>query len=345
MPSHRVSCRSVRIDAENSRQHWLERTSALVALNAGSRNESGNVVGYGEASPLPTVSPESVAATEHWLKGCQPAWAAALDANSPGTALRALEPALVDAPSSARYALELALLDAFGQQRGLPLWRLLCELAAVTPSAAPELPAAQLFNVWQADYLAAFERLALGEHATLKVKVGRDAAEEGVRLLALRRRAPRLRLRLDANRGFGHDQWQPALVHFAPLDIEFLEEPCEPAFLGAPRPLAVPLAFDETVYQGRQADTATLESWVESGAACALVLKPMLLGGFQRTLRWIAWAANRQTPVLFSHVFDGAVALRSYQHWDRALGARAFAAGLGVHAAAALWSEFAMEEP
>jgi hypothetical protein len=121
MSSHHVSCRSVRLDAENASQHWQARSSALLQLRAQGAAEANNasapVTGFGEACPLPGISPESLLESESWLVSQRPAWSQALAAETAGAALELVAPNLTSAPPSARYAAELALLGSGSNDR------------------------------------------------------------------------------------------------------------------------------------------------------------------------------------------------------------------------------------
>ena len=152
-----------------------ERRALLLRLR------DGDLVGEGEACPLPGYSPDTVDEAR-----------AALEGRGPST-------------PAAEMAAFAARLDLDGKKRGRPAHALL-------GATRDRLPVAALV----ADLDAAAAAWARGVRA-FKVKLGRDAAVELPLLSALRRRYPDAELRLDAN---GRAVDTAALSAFAPIYLE-----------------------------------------------------------------------------------------------------------------------------
>lgn len=327
----KVETRRLRVvGAENANRRWPERRSWLVQL------QGDGVCGYGEAAPLPDFSKESEVEVQAALEHAQNQELEALTRN-PASASRgdtmATLPALSTAPASVRFALQSAWLDRLGQRLGRPVWQLLSRdddgphpgLSAVQPR-----PAAQLFSLTQSPPETALG--ACSSAPALKAKIGRDLPAELQQLRLLRPLWQRP-LRLDANGSLGPN-WESTLRKLAAFDPEFVEEPRPIADLGEPRALPCPIAFDESL---RDAAPAAVEAWLRTGSVRALVLKPMLLGDLAQVHEWVLLARRYGVACIFSHLFDGSVAMATYQHLALAWGDDRLCSGLGAHAAQNLW--------
>ncbi|MEO0812038.1 MAG: enolase C-terminal domain-like protein, partial [Myxococcota bacterium] len=161
-----------------------------------------------------------------------------------------------------RAAYELALLDLLGQRADRPIARLL------SPDPDRSVPVHQLVN----DALDT----PLMAHA-VKLKVGQNLARDLERTRAVRDRlGPDTPIRLDANGSWTVPDAIEALESFAPIGIEFVEQPVASleglAEVRAHSPIAI--AADESVR-----DAASLDAIIDAKAADLVVLKPAFLGG------------------------------------------------------------------
>jgi L-alanine-DL-glutamate epimerase-like enolase superfamily enzyme len=182
----KVDLRVVRAEiarASNRERSWHERQSVHVRL------EHDGFVGWGEAAPLPGVSPDTFADALQALRSFE--WPR--------------EPvigALAIASPSARFAAESALHSLAAASRGVPMWSLFAERASSLPIAVA------LFD----DDLSP----ARGA-AAIKIKIGRS--DDHARLERVRAEFPHVELRLDANRA-------PIDLHsLSRFDPAFVEEP------------------------------------------------------------------------------------------------------------------------
>ena len=251
------------------------------------------VVGWGDAAPLPGFSGETLAETT-----------AALERAARGDA--------TDLPLAARCGLDLALADAAARDADRHL----------AFSADPEvtlLLAGLVLNGPSAEARA--EHLSDAGYRTLKLKVGRAAVEADAALVRAVRCAvgPTVALRLDANRAWTATEARRFAEALGDVALDFIEEPlADPA--GLPElwlDTGLPIALDETLQQ--PGGTDLVRGW-----AAAVVVKPMLVGGFTAALEIARRAAEVGVRTVVSSSFESGVGLR---------GLVALAAATGGHAA------------
>ena len=314
--------------AQNARQSWAERGACIVTLEG-----DGGARGFGEASPLPGFSPDS-------LEDCVQALAA-FDTSGVPTRLGAGQSALDELaaasrrlPSNvpaARAALECALLDLWSRVAGLPAWALLLAAGAHKPEPRPL--AALLMGEPEQALEQARQAFARGLRS-FKFNIGRPGALER-ELLALRtlrtELGPEARLRLDANRSFVLEEARACLPRFASVGLEFVEEPCALPQLSKLGDLGVSFALDESLSQ--LALGATEVSELKALHLQALVLKPTLLGGISGCATWARIAAQMGAEVVLSHAFEGPLGLALSAALALSLGSERMAHGLDLSGA------------
>ena len=285
------------------------------------RDRNG-VVGLGEASPLPGYSPDSI---EEAVAALRQLGEAPLEVDPRVPPRVLLEHFSKEWPlrsPSARCALESALLDWIGRVRGEPAHALL------GASGVREIPIAHL--VLQPDpsaWLAEVERLSHAGVAHIKLKIGEDFARELLFLKRIRDRYPTLQIRLDANRRLPIADLTAHATTLASLGVELIEEPVRVEHWPEALSLPIPFALDETL---RNPEVAT--RLLAQGRVRAVVLKPMVLGGFAVAFDLAERAREHGAHPLVSHVFDGSIARAAAAELALALGTR-LAAGLGDHPA------------
>ena len=314
--------------AANARQDWRERSGLHLELV-----EAGGALGWGEASPLPGYSWESLELAEAELIG----WLQRLPRELPDPEAIFVAAAEV-AAASARFALETALLDLLGQEEKKPLHQLLGSRPRATP-----LPLVHLLPVGAeiSEVLAAAERLAAAGATAFKIKIGGpDFAAELALLAALRQRfGDAVELRLDANRAFKAAELKGRLDALAVFSPELLEEPVgevdsRTAAIDLASPF--PLAFDETLQD--PVLRTHLPRLLRLGSFRVLVLKPMALGGFVTCLELARTAQACGCATLVSHLFDGPIGLAAAAHLAFALPGRILPCGLARHSGLGIWS-------
>ena len=212
-------------------------------------------------------------------------------------------------------------------RRAVPLATL---LRGEAPPAA--VPVAALLGGESPEELLASGRAALARgFTTLKIKIGRPdgAAWELAALQALRRQlGPAVALRLDANGAWSLAQATARLAPLVELLPELVEEPLADARELPRLRTPLPIALDESLqHLDPEAEVGPL---LAAGAAQALCLKPMALGGPLRCLQLARLAATHGAPALCTHLFDGTVALAAAAALALAL-PRPLACGLDAH--------------
>ena len=261
--------------------------------------------GIGEATPLSGW-------TEPYTD-CVEGLRTALEADPSGDHRAALEP--LEGLPAARHGLGLALADRDARRSGEPLYRALGGPAR--PEAVPVNATIGTAGV-EATVAAARQAVDAGFDC-LKLKAGTGPVVADLdRIAAVRETVgPGVGLRVDANGTWGRDEARRALDGLAALDVEYVEQPLEPADLdghAALRGHDVGIALDESLV------AASAAAVLEADAADVVVLKPMALGGIDRA-RAIAEAAQAAgvDPVVTTTV-DAVVARTAAVHLAASLG-------------------------
>jgi L-Ala-D/L-Glu epimerase len=300
------------------------RSSARRGLWLELEDREGNI-GFGEASPLPGYSPDTLEACQRALE------ALAIEhvdqrASDRATAflarLAAARDLLPRALPAARFALETAVLD------------LECKLQGCSPSELLGRPLSQsvpvsalIDDLGPSAVAEAHAQLARG-FGTLKLKLGRDVERE-LETLRLVADSVRARLRVDANQSLSQRECSRILPALSQLNLEFIEEPCPPSVWSS-LPLQRPrLALDESLQGMAPVDLPAL---VERSGASVLVLKPMALGGLLECLALADCAEGLGLRVVVTHLFDGPIAHRAASLLALLVQGGGLAAGLAPHA-------------
>jgi o-succinylbenzoate synthase len=284
-----------------------ERQGALLCV----KTEEG-FSGWGDCAPLPSSGAAGHAQVLAALQEC-------------ARRLAGADFCVDTFPPEVRWAVETALLDSEAQRQGVTLARLLGagETTAIAVNAA-------LGPLDAACTTRANEAIAQG-YAIGKIKVGIAAADtELARLRALvAATGGRLRLRLDANRAWGHDEARRFLAAIADLPIDAVEEPLAAPTLSALAALQAGLphaiAVDESLPQ------LGVAALIAARAVRRLVLKPARLGGHAATQAIARQAAAAGIEVVLTSVIDSAVGVAAAAHLAAAI-SPALAHGLGTSA-------------
>lgn len=265
--------------------------------------------GFGEASPLPGVSPDDLGSCETALLALGDELEVVLTPEALGHDAR-----LSRLPPAARMGLESALLDLAARRAGVALAVLLAGDAGGT--LANRLDTQVLVPSGSAGDGAIARALASGARA-LKLKIGApgEVARDRLRIAEARALGPGLVLRVDVNEsGLGPEL--RASLESARIDL--CEDPWTPAEQRHRERarLPFPVALDAAV--ARDADAALAEAG--RGQVAALVLKPTVLGGLLRA-RAIARRARRLgLQAIVSHTLESPVGMAACAHLALALG-------------------------
>ncbi len=257
--------------------------------------------GVGEATPLPGWT-ES-------LETCRDRLDAAkrrLNDDDPAAALEA-----VDGSPAARHAVHLALADLRARQEGVPLYRYLGSVGRVE-----RVPVNATIGVGSPDEVAAAAEGAVDRgFRCLKLKVGSGpVAADSERVAAVSEALPRgVALRADANGAWDREQASEAFRAFAGSDVEYVEQPLDPADLSGHADLrreaaGVGVALDESLR------AASIDEVLDAGAADVVVLKPMVLGGLDRARRAALRARRAGVAPVVTTTVDAVVARTGAVH-------------------------------
>ena len=254
--------------------------------------ECDGVQGVGEATPLPGWT-ES-------LDGCRVALERACNADDWEAALDSLH-----GTPAARHGLVLALCDARSRAAGVPLYR---HLGGDRREGVPvnatigDGPVGMTVD-------EATDAIESG-FATLKVKLGaRAVAADAERVAAVRDAVgPEVELRADANGAWSRDEARAALDELAAVDLAYVEQPLPEDDLAGHAALRgeVAIALDESLA------AHSVESVLD--AADVLVLKPMALGGPDRTRAAALTAREAGCEAVLTTTIDGALARAGAVH-------------------------------
>jgi len=275
-----------------------ERAGLLVRLV----DEDGRE-GWGEASPLPGFSRESLAVATQAMADLLGRYAGQVvpaDAMDPdGGWAQALDARAL--PPSVRFGLELAVANLMAAGTG----RSLAALLAPQPHRWVVLNGLLMGHPMK--MLGEAAAMVVAGYEAVKLKVGRRSVREEIRLVRALSEVlgAGVRLRLDANRAWDLDTALAFARGVRDCPIEYIEEPLsDPAGLAAfTSASGMPVALDESLLE-----LTTLSE--EQAYARAVVLKPTLLGGLIPSLRLARAAETLGLTVVISSSFETGVGTR-----------------------------------
>ena len=288
------------------KQELVSRRGFIICLG-----DDENHLGYGEVAPFPGLHRETVEDALRQWRELQPNW---LGETLPA-GLEHLQGGFerwlnrYELYPSLRHGLEMAVLNYLACCRGITL------AALLNPAYRRSLQCNALL-LDGAESAARARPLSAAGYTTVKLKVGRQSLEQDITFVRTARQAlgPACRLRLDANR-----RWNLATaVRFgqavATCEIEYIEEPLADSGQSTAfhEMTGIPVALDESLIL---ANPATLA--IPSGVV-AFVLKPAVLGGFERSLRFIELAGRHRLKTVISSVFESGVGLAALANYAAA---------------------------
>ena len=189
-------------------------------------------------------------------------------------------------PGAARNALDCAYWDVNAKQ----FCQKVHELAGLV-APAPRVTAYTISLAAPAEMSAAAERAA--SRPVLKVKLGAADGDDGRRIAAVRRAAPRAELIVDANEGWNADNLARNIAACADCGVTLIEQPLperqDDALKRAKQP--IPICADESVH-----DRASLDRI--AGKYDAINVKLDKTGGLTEALALAAAAEERGLAVM-----------------------------------------------
>lgn len=286
-----------RYDLPLNRQLPLKNTAETIrsGLIIHLQDDSGHQ-GLGEIAPLPGLHRESI---DDALEQLREVRQFILHKNIPGEVTKLSGGFRRWLPSqlfpSVRFGLETAILFLFAAQEEKPV----CKF--ISPRCRRRVTVNALLDGSRESIRRRLPGIISEGYRAVKIKVGRQSLAHDIALVKLTAQniPPDISIRLDANRA-----WElTAAVEFArgikDVPIEYLEEP-----LKNPGELAefhnqtgIPIALDETL-----AEISPQELEVPRGAA-ALILKPAVSGGVERTLAFAGVGERHSLKNVISSTF------------------------------------------
>ncbi|HSW40114.1 MAG TPA: o-succinylbenzoate synthase [Acidobacteriota bacterium] len=282
------------------------RLKTREGLLAALRNEMGEV-GWGDIAPLPGFSREDISQA---VRASADLLAGIMSTDASGLAGLARQ-----SPPSVAFGIESALIS----------------LNALRPwpgeARAEIVPVNGLLSGSLQEVESQTSRLMDEGYRALKLKVGRDSIEEDLKkVAAVRSLADRsVKLRLDANQAWEFDDAVEFGRSVREYEIEHIEEPLRDntRLEEFHRGSGVSYALDESLRKIEPANVSALEGLT------ALVIKPTLLGGMTRSLRFVQRAGELSIVPVISSSFESSVGLLALAGMAAAV-APDIACGLGV---------------
>ncbi len=268
---------------------------------------SGGLDGWGEASSLHAIAGETQAIN----------LAAAADLRPLLLGRNPLEIASVvddldrflPHNTTLKGAFDMALHDIAARAAGLPLYRYLggrkrpMETDLTIPIGDPEKAGEKASRVLQMGF------------RIIKTKVGVALADDLRRLTNIRAATgPGTRIRIDANQGWRRMEALRALQAFAPLDIEFCEQPVRAhdlkglRFVGARSP--IPVMADESLFS--PADALDL---IEAEAAPYFNIKLSKSGGIRGAVRIASLAETAGIQCMMGCMLESRLGITAAAHF------------------------------
>lgn len=293
-----------------------ERLDSREGLLISLTDETGKS-GWGEISPLPGFSRESLQDAEHQLYKLASSFVGAtLPKDLSFSSHRGL-------PPSVRFGFELASYNLYAKSQGETLPELLSESPGKSVALNGLLSGSGELVIEEA------RRMRDAGYEAVKLKVGTREVTEDAELVeaVVEILGGDVALRLDANRAWSFEEAVDFFRATSTLRFEYVEEPlAEPAEL--PRLVeeyGVPVALDESLV-GMEA-----EELENHRCARAVVLKPTLLGGLSRALGMSREAERLGIVPVVSSAYETGVGTGALISLSASIGGGKIPAGLDTY--------------
>lgn len=277
----------------------------------------GEAEGWGEASPLPGFSRESLEEVVGQLHDFVPRLLdREVTVDWPEVGADPLAP-------SVRFAVELAVCNLLAAASGSTLPDVL------SPSAGKKVRVNALLDGPPEYVLEEARRVREAGYRAFKLKVGsRDVREDAALVRELRDLlGGGAILRLDANRAWGYEEATEFARAVAGTGFEYVEEPLADAVRlpGLVRETGLPVALDESLAGMEPEDLG------RHPHARAVVLKPTLIGGISRALRFAGEAERLGMRSVVSAAYETGVGTAALVALAAAIGGGRSPAGLDTY--------------
>ena len=256
-------------------------------------------VGCGETAPLPGLHKENLTQVISQLNGLKEE-ILGLEINATPFAFDGQLQNLfsTDLFASVRFGIEMAIFNLLRQSQNI--------------SINPQITAIDVNGLITAedDLFVEVENLLKRGYSTIKIKVGRRSIEEDIKMVRTLKEiiGGRAGLRLDANRSWLLAEAISFCKAIGPMGIEYIEEPLKNiADLGCFfNETNMPVALDETIVE------SGIDTTEDFNTIVAFVLKPSLLGGFDKTAQIVKFAKKNHKNVCLSSTFETSVSIEAF---------------------------------
>lgn len=284
---------SFRIPFQTSSQIITERNGFIISIS----DELGNSA-FGECSPLPGFSYESINDVERILKGLR-YQIIGFRVEENLIAISNLLSEFMLVPSIV-FALEQAILSLFIKRNK----NFIVESFGKTNS---DIEVNAVFGLDKTDnILTKIEEKLKNGYNTFKLKIGRNNFEDDFNLIKnVREKFGRsIKIRLDANGKWKGEIVNANLEQLLQFNIQYIEEPCGNIDIlnKLSNTSQIPIAVDESIRSTDDAIKIIDDSTIEF-----IVLKPMILGGVISSFMLIKEAERKNKNVIISSSFESAV--------------------------------------
>ncbi|HLP60327.1 MAG TPA: o-succinylbenzoate synthase [Candidatus Deferrimicrobium sp.] len=277
----------------------LTTRKGLVLELTGADGTAG--AGYGEIAPLEGFSAETLEQAEQQIQelaGKLPGIVFYVDFNKPGCPFPVIQELPGDLYPSVCFGLETSVIHLAENSLNKPF------PGIISQNPKKEIPVNALLHTDIDQVGEEVRKLLASGFKTIKIKVGRGSLVEDIGMVnrATEGLPDDVRLRLDANRLW---DFETALVFGNKIDkrcIEYIEEPFIINDIGQISEFysqtGIGVALDESL-------NGTISSGLEMPVGVvAFILKPTLLGGFQRTGELVELAMGHGIKPVISSCFE-----------------------------------------
>ncbi len=267
------------------------------------------VCGYGEASPAPRITGDTVESVVASLKRFKPL----LIGKNPlqiGKIMDELNSSIIGTPS-AKAAVDFALFDIMAQSLGAPLKDIL-------GGKKDKIETSLTVDIGDMEYTLKHARKLLENGAkVLKVKIGLDPEEDVRRIKALRDLTD-VKIRVDGNQGYSLKRAIKVLKEIERYEIEFAEQPLPAGEIDNLRILRervdIPIIADESVHNSL--DVLNLVGKVDG-----INIKLMKSGGIWEAMKMASIARAAGMKIMVGCMIETKVGITAGTHFALGIGA------------------------
>jgi L-Ala-D/L-Glu epimerase len=271
---------------------------------------SENIVGIGECSAFPMIVGETQNTCYEMAKDFARLWKKkdALNIEERLTELQLF----TAGNSTIKSAFDIALYDIASQYTNQPLYQYL-------GGTKKEMLTDITVGISSPKVMAAQAKVFVEKGATiLKIKLGKDVATDVERIKTIRENIGNdIKIRIDANQGWGVDDATKALTQLGQYNIEFCEQPMRtyndeylPALV---KKSPIKIMADESVYNHHDAMRL-----IKYKACDYINIKFAKSGGIHEALKIIAVCKENKIPCMMGGMLESRVALTAFAHFAAA---------------------------